>query len=184
MSEAPPQEATPDKKKKKKKKGSKLPVILILLLVFGGGGFFMLKAKKGHGAAPTGPQLGAVVPLSEFLVNLSDGATYLRTEISLQFDKKFDQKKMDDEQAAVRDAIVLKLSSESPTQVRTLDGKLQLKRDLADAINHVLNEKPSGSPDVTPPPTDAPSKGAPAHADWDSDTGPVLKVFFTSFATQ
>lgn len=199
----PPTEEVKDKKKK----GGKLPILIALVSVLAGGGFFMMKA-KGGGHEPPPPKLGTIEPLEEFLVNLKEGNVYLRAEIALHLDKAFTKEKLDKSLPAVEDAIVNLLGARSSSEIRTLDGKAKLKRDLAEAINKVLvaaekaeNPEAAEEEPATKKPekkTRADKKDAKApsvpkkdppppkilHPEWDSETGPVLKVYFTSFATQ
>lgn len=168
----------------KKKKG-KLPVIIALVVVLAGGGFFVTKMRSPAKKGPEVIQLGAIEPLGTFLVNLSDGRTYLRADIAVHMAKG---KSLaggggghgggDEGMAPVKDAIIRLLSSKSLGQVSTAEGKLALKRELAEALNHAVHEEPAEGkkPEVKPP--------DPVPEDWDSETGPVLKVYFTSFATQ
>jgi flagellar FliL protein len=197
---------------KPKKKG-KLPVLIALVLVLGAGGYFGFKMRTGAAKVAPKVALGEIVPLTEFLVNLQDGDVYLRTEIALHLRTGFAKEGLDKNLPAVRDAILLLLSSKSLDQVGTTQGKEQLKKDIATAVNKLLEpgeapSKESGesgrSPesDQSPPgsgkrpatgpvkPTEAkagsasPATSAPEHPEWQSQTGPVLKVYFTSFATQ
>lgn len=157
----------------KKGGGKKLLVLMLLVVVLGGGGFFAMKMKMKKGG-PAMVELGEIVPLPEILVNLRDPNTYARTEISLHFKKGYEKTKFDHSVDAVRDAVILKLSSKSLKEVRTLEGKLALKKEIAAVVNKVLDE--SGKS------TTAPSSSA--NSEWDSETGPVLKIYFANFATQ
>lgn len=88
---------------------------------------------------------------------------------------------------AVRDAILTTLSGKGLNEVSSEKAKIKLKREIAAAVNKVLLElnasaeekhkkKKKGESDEPPE--------EPEYPDWDSDTGPVLKVYFTKFATQ
>jgi flagellar basal body-associated protein FliL len=169
----------------KKKKG-KLPIILILALVIGGGGFFMMKSKGGKPKEPE-LKLGAIEQLPEFLVNLKGGSTYLQTEIAFHLKDGFKKEELDKGMPAVRDAILTTLSGKGLNEVSSEKAKIKLKREIAAAVNKVLLElnasaeekhkkKKKGESDEPPE--------EPEYPDWDSDTGPVLKVYFTKFATQ
>ncbi len=166
----------------KKKKG-KLPIILVVvLLVLGGGGYFKFK-----GGPPHKPEikLGSTEKLDEFLVNLRGSQSYMRTEIGLQFDDKFKKEDVDKNLGAIRDSINMVLSSKKLSEVNSPEGKAALKRELADSINDTL-AKVAPTEGGAAKPEDA-SKKTPkqrAHPDWDSDTGPVLKVYFFTIATQ
>ena len=190
-----------DEAKEPKKKKGKLPIIIVLALVLGGGGFFMMKGK----GKPKEPEikLGAIEPLTEFLVNLKGGSNYLQTEVALQFKDGFKKEELDKNMPAVRDAVIMVLSSKSISELSSEPAKARLKREIAAFVNKTLE-------DLAPPPAEEhadekkkkkkkkdeeeevvdPRKIAatPAdeleHPEWDSDEGPVLKVYFTKFATQ
>ena len=156
----------------KKGGGKKLFVLLLCVVILGGGGFFAMKAKLGKGK--TKVELGEIVPLPEILVNLKDPNTYARTEISLHFQKGYDKTKFDHRVDAVRDAVILKLSNKTLKEVRTLEGKIALKKEIAAVVNKALSDPSKSSS----------SESASEHSDWDSNSGPVLKVYFANFATQ
>lgn len=184
-----------------KKKG-KMPMIIALVVVLAAGGFFGSKmgGSKEKKAPPI--ELGEVVSLGEFLVNLSDGHTFLKTDISVHVAK--DQHlaepsggghgAKEEPPAPVRDAIIAVLSSQDLKTVSTPEGKLALKKALAAAINAAVPHKEEGEGK-----DDKEEKGhkkkekAKEHGDeeeeivdetWDAQHGPVLKVYFTNFATQ
>jgi flagellar FliL protein len=175
-----------EKPEKGGKKKGKLPILIALVAVLGGGGFFAMKM-KGGGAKPK-VELGATVKLEEILVNLKEPSTYARTDIALQLMKGFEKPKLEEHMDAVRDAIILDLSSKSINQIRTIEGKEALKLEIAEAVNKILNEgKGSAAAKDKTKEESKDEKSAPAkreHEDWDSDTGPVLKVYFSNFATQ
>jgi flagellar basal body-associated protein FliL len=172
-----------------KKKGGKLPIIIALVAILGGGGFFMTKGKGGKEKKPA-IELGDVQTMPEFLVNLKDGSTYLRTEIALQTAKWIEKEKFDKMVPGVRDAIISTLTSKGIDEIRTLDGKDKLKKQIAKAINDEVDdsEEKDDASDKADKSDDGDKKkkviDVHIHTDWDSQTGPVLKVFFTSFATQ
>jgi flagellar FliL protein len=173
-------EATP------KKKGGKLPVLLALLVMLAGGGFFGFKLMTKGKAAKVEVKLGATVLLNEFLVNLNGGG-YARAEIALHVREGYTQEELEKHMPALRDAIVLTLSSKSLRDVASLDGKVQLKREIGSAVNAVLVEdgkgkEAHGGSDVKEHGRADDPKSLPP--DWISSEGPVLKVYLTSFATQ
>lgn len=188
----------------KKKKG-KLPIIIVLALVLGGGGFFGMKMRGGSAPKKEPPiELGAIVEIKdEFLSNMAERDSYVRAKISLQFAKDFKAEHLEADMAAIQDVINMKFQGTSVRSVSTLDGLRKFKQELAANINKLLKEtehKEGKEPEKAAPKEGSePAKGAAKeekgkpkpekdaasfHDDWDSQTGPVLKVLFVSFATQ
>lgn len=169
-----------------KKKG-KLPLILALVVLLGGGGFFM----KMKGGPPVKEEitLGTIEPLEEFLVDLNNRQVYLRVEIALHLKKGFEKKSFDENLMPIRDAIILRLRSKNPSELSSTGGLVRLKHQIAADINRSLeklvhkDEKAKDSKDKDAKDKDDKPKER-EHPDWDSDEGPVLKVYFKSFATQ
>jgi flagellar basal body-associated protein FliL len=185
----------------KKKKGGKLPLIIGIVALAGGGGFFAAKGAGGSKPAEKKVELGEIAPLGEFLVNLSDGRTFLRAEISVHVAKG---EHLDPHAAGgggghgggeaappapIRDAVIEVLTSQSLASVSSVAGKARLKKQLAAAINeaaHALHPAEPGKEKGKDEKHDEEKadKKESGHKDWDAADGPVLKVYFTSFATQ
>ena len=214
------------KESKGKKKGGKLPIILVAVLVVAGGGFFAMGKGKGEEKPPEPElELGAVESLGdEFLVNIDkDGRTFLVCKVSVQL-RALDKNKKDDHVSAAdpaagdgghggatdptysiaRDAVIGVLTQKSIGDLTGKDSLKMLRREVAAALNHVLDHSEEEEP---APEEDSKSKKKKKKHDeeeeshgggheveidhewldelgWDSDTGPVLKVFFTDFAFQ
>ena len=182
-----------------KKKG-KLPMIVMLAVLLGAGGFFGMKMRAPKEKKAPEIKLGETLKLKEFLVNLSDQKTYLRAEITLHLKEgvKIEEGGATEgggppEMDIIRNAILDVLKSKDARNLQTLDGTRQLRRDIAATINKALNGYDAEKKGESPPKTDekASKEGTPTtaaappkHPDWDSDDGPVLKVYFTNFATQ
>jgi flagellar basal body-associated protein FliL len=182
----------------KPKKG-KLKVIIIIAVVLAAGGFFSMKMKGGAGKKPE-PKLGAMADLpKEFLVPLRGEGSYLRTDLALHFIEGYDVAHVEKDMPAIRDAIIRVLMSKSKRDLESLDDIRQLKKLIAAEVNkelaheeehpkeaeHEKGEKSDGKPAAEKPKEhgkDVPEK--PKHPEWDSEEGPVLKVYFTTFATQ
>jgi flagellar FliL protein len=159
MSEKKKEEAGEEKEPKAK---GKMPMTLLIIIVlvlnvlivgkvfFGGGG------GKGGGKEKEKPkeEMGAKVTLEEFLLNMTDGEHYLKATIALGFKKGVDEKKIEEETAPIRDAIVGVLSTKSREEVASAKGKEELKKEILEELNKEMGE------------------------------GFVLKVYFTNFATQ
>lgn len=193
---------------KPKKKG-KLPIIIVAVLVLGGGGYMKMKG----GGKPVIPpvELGEAASIveikDEFLVNLSGGNNYMKAKISLLPKKGAKKEEIEHLMPILVDTIYTRLRRTSLAMLNGPDGVPLLKRQLAQDLNwqleqfehkpapapepekkkkkgkHDEEEKPEGEerPEEI---TKMPAPDEMEHPDWDSDEGPILKVLFTSIATQ
>jgi flagellar basal body-associated protein FliL len=171
-----------------KKKKSPLPMVLALVLVLAGGGFFMMKGKGEKKEDKSVIKLAKEeVELEEFLVNMADRNTYLRTKIAVKTMEGFEATALEANMSAVEDSVIRTLRSVSPDDVRTDADMVKLKRRLAAAMNHVLAGASHGEEEESGGKVTEIRKKVDAEElppDWDSTEGPVLQVFFKSFATQ
>ena len=155
---------------------SKLPIVLIVLSMIMAGGFFGLKARaEGISRRPVALARGenAIVVMDEKLINLADKRTYMRVTIALHLREGFDPQIATDEMAAIDDTVIRSLGDKLPDEVIGSKNMRGIKREIAHGINTILASKQS-------------RKGAPGatHDDWDSEYGPVLKVYFRALAIQ
>ncbi len=183
MSDAP----TPAPEGKKK---GKLPVIAIVAIMLFAGGFFGMKMKGGGAKKEPEIKLGKIVELDEKLVNLTNETTFLRTTIGLHLKEGFEETKFKEVATAVDDAVVLTLKSKSARELESVNGLTKLKRELAAKINAALEsaEPPKDAKDEKKKKKKSKEEEESPedleHPDWDSQTGPVLKVYFKAFAIQ
>ena len=178
----------------KKKGGGKLPIIAAVAIVLAGGGFFMTKGKGDKKEAPKKIELGEPVVLKEILVNLADGDTYLKTEIALQCEKTYDAKELEKLSPIINNTIILILKTKKPKELMDLNGLRKLQREIATKVNAALppkegeEKKDEKKDDKKSDEKDSKdSKKADSESkdsEFDSETGPVRKVYFSSFATQ
>ncbi|MCG9893927.1 MAG: flagellar basal body-associated FliL family protein [Fimbriimonadaceae bacterium] len=187
------------------KKKNMLPVIIAVVAVIAGGGFFMMNGGKkaedeeSHHALKLSEHTEEI---GEFLVNLKDGA-YLSTRIAVQCEGHSSVSSAGDGHGKggepypfVKDAIISVLTGKTLDEITTVEGKSQLRREIAYSINHAYN--------LYAPPKDGERKRKPKkselkhdsvpeelmpdyepeYPEWDNDEGPVLKVFFLTFTTQ
>lgn len=183
----------------KKKKG-KLPIIIALVAILGGGGFFMTKKKGPEKPAHTVELAAAETAIpDEFLVNMSDGRTYVRTKIAVILRKDYKAEDWEKHAIEVADAVNMALKATDPKQTNTEADMKALKRRIAASINKAIGgsdahaeggeDAPEGKTTVVDLDKKKKEKES-GHdedeipADWDSLKGPVLKVLFASFATQ
>ncbi|HWD38488.1 MAG TPA: flagellar basal body-associated FliL family protein [Fimbriimonas sp.] len=166
-----------------KKKKPIMPILMVLVLLLLGGGFFMMKSKSGKPDKKAKIELAEKdTELEEFLTNTADPSVYVRAKISVTLRKDFEEAKFKAETGDVRDAVLLVFNRTQPREVTDGSNRKHLKRELADAMNEALNaadekdKDPEAKPE-RPKPLDLKS-------DRDSSTGPVMKVRFSSLATQ
>lgn len=189
------------------KKKSKLPMIVGVVAILGGGGFFMMKSKGGEKTEKPKTEMGtgdaSLMEMEEKLYNLADGVTYLRTTLAFQLKKGFEAEHLTkDVNGAIDDAVFMVMSTKRPTDFIGVPKIKLLKKQIAAAVNGALHqmeeskekEKDKGkdseeskekdsekghekeSKEDTPPKIE--------HPDWDSQDGPVLKVYIRALAMQ
>ncbi len=157
-------------------------IIIVALLMLVTGGFFGLKM-KGGGSAPKiklGEGADHILQVHEFLVNLNgsnDGGKYLRTEVWVQTVESFKKEDLDANLAPVEDAINSVLRKYSVDEIKGTTIIPKLKHEIAEAANKAYFAS-------DPKASEAWVKIADEHSDWDSTSGPFVKVFFTTFAFQ
>lgn len=150
----------------------------------------MMKGKGDKDKGPKKIELGEPVVLKEILVNLAgDTDTYLKTEIALQCDKTYDPKELEKDAPIINNAIILILKGKKPSELKDLDGLRKLQREIAKKVNEALppkegEEKDSKEEKKSKKHKEEDADSEPDHPEFDSDTGPVRKVYFSSFATQ
>jgi len=137
-------------KEEGKKSGGKKKLILILipvlLLLIGGGGagayFFVFhkksEAKKAVPVAPEKP--GIMYDLGSFLVNLADknANTYAKISITIELSNQKVQEEVVKRLPIIKDAVINLLSSKTYNEIRTPEGKEELRLELIKRINAIL----------------------------------------------
>lgn len=123
-----------------KKKSKKLPILILGVVLAGGGGgaawyFMKPKALQGEGAeaaaaaAPKKEEKKPIfVPLDPFTVNLQDGRgeRYAQIGLTLQLDDPIAENAVKDKLPAVRNGILLLISSKTIDELLTPEGKQKL----------------------------------------------------------
>jgi flagellar basal body-associated protein FliL len=121
-----------------------------------------------------------ILEVHEFLVNLAgsnNGQNFLRTDISVQTTPEFKKEDMDKYRAPIEDAINKVLTRYSVKELKQRNIIANLQHEIARASNDALARAEGKEPSK-------PDAGVPYHPEWDSQTGPILKVYFTTFAFQ
>jgi flagellar FliL protein len=134
--------------------GKKMMVLgLVGLLLLGGGGgaawFFMGGQKeKGdkhadeahgeeHAQAP-----GPVMELEPFLLNLADRdeLRFLKVSIKLELDRPEEKTDYQNKVPAIRDALLVLLSSKESQLLRTVNGKRRIREEIQTRVNGVMSK--------------------------------------------
>lgn len=133
-----------------------LIVLLGLLVVGGGAGFFFMsggepekKSKGGddHAEAeaeqePDPKVVGPVLDLEPFVLNLADRdqLRYLKVSIKLQLDRPEVETDFTVKLPAIRDALLVLLTSKESRSLRTIDGKMLVRDEIGGRVNTIMKK--------------------------------------------
>lgn len=116
------------------------------------------KAEAGAHGGAAGAAAGAanIFPLEPFIVNIYDGQElrYLKVKVEMEMAGAGVKAELDGRLAAIRDAILVLLSTKTLQDIQDVQGKNQLKDEIMVAINKII-----------PP-------------------GKIAKIYFTDFVVQ
>lgn len=141
-----------------KKKSPLLLIIIVvvtLLLAGGGGAVYFLVIKKPapaaeHGADAEGGKhdekggksatsLGETVELPPFIVNLvGESGRYIKIVVVLQISSPATKEELTNRAPQIKDSVIGVLSSKTPDEVLSPEGKLELKLEMVKRINQSL----------------------------------------------
>jgi flagellar FliL protein len=101
------------------------------------------KTKISEAAAKNKPEEGRIIfPLESFIVNLMDntgsGKRYLKATIELEISGEADKKKLESYKTQMKDTILMLLSSRSFEEIKTVEGKQDLKQAVLFQINQMV----------------------------------------------
>ncbi len=135
-----------EEKETSPKKSKSSLIIVIIVVILGAGGFFGCKKgdeAKASRANSKKDQVSIVYPLKSFIVNLMGksrlGNRYLKVTIQLEIGFEEDKAIIDKLKPQLRDTILLILSNQTFDDIKTMEGKLELKQVLLSRINNVLD---------------------------------------------
>jgi flagellar FliL protein len=135
--------------------GKKMMIIGIVGVLLLGGGwgaawFFMGGDKKEegekHAKADYGEEHadepGPVVELEPFLLNLADrdDLRFLKVSIKLELDRPEDNTDYQNKVPAIRDALLVLLSSKESQLLRTVNGKRRIREEIMTRVNGVMSK--------------------------------------------
>ena len=133
---------------REEKKGSSkkfiLLIIPLLLAAIGGGGYFFLFSKKGkkEETAPVPSQVGVMMDLGAFTVNLADRDVdaYARVSVTIELSNEKVRAEVEKRLPIIKDAIIDVISSKTSSFVKTPEGRESLRLELIKRINTILFE--------------------------------------------
>jgi flagellar FliL protein len=150
------EEVTQEAQKKKKKPILMIAVILVVLIVGGAGVFFFLnkgffisakKIQTTSSESDMNDKNVHIKNLPSMIVNLADpsGDRYLKISLALVMNGKEKQKGSESsgdtlEDAAIKNAVITVISTQTSDTLLTLSGKEELKKQLIKATNSALGE--------------------------------------------
>lgn len=150
--------------------GSKKKLIIIiaavvLLAAIGGGAAFFLLGDKDEKPDPEAEAaamaakakaVGPMVDIETFIVNIldDDENRYLKAAITIEVDVPSTADEINSRMPQVQDAILLLIGNKTFSELRDMQGKMQLRAELINRLNEVLT------------------------------TGKVKRIYFTDFVVQ
>ncbi|MEC4681434.1 MAG: flagellar basal body-associated FliL family protein [Nitrospirota bacterium] len=132
--------------------GKKMMVLgLVGVLLLGGGGgaaWFLMggENEEGKHAKETkgeehSEETGPVMALDPFLLNLADRdeLRFLKVSIKLELDRPEENTDFQNKVPAIRDALLVLLSSKESQLLRTVNGKRRIREEIMTRVNGVMN---------------------------------------------
>jgi len=128
-----------------------LGLVGVLLLAGGGAAawFFMggkndeevKQAQKSHGEEHA-DEPGPVMELDPFLLNLADRdeIRFLKVSIKLELDRPEEKTDFQNKVPAIRDALLVLLSSKESQLLRTVNGKRRVREEIMTRVNGVMSK--------------------------------------------
>lgn len=117
--------------------------VLVVGKVFFGGGGKPGGGKEGHEKHDKkSEEVGEKLQLEEFLLNLAGGNNhYLRATFAVGLKKGLSEKKMEEEIAPIRDAMLSVLTTKTLEDISTQAGREKLREEMVNKINEELGEE-------------------------------------------
>lgn len=127
-------------------------VLIILLIGIGVGLFFYLK-KDNQPTKPVDPglqvpvpelnqsaEIGPMVNIEEFIVNIisAESNHYVKASLTLELTNELTKDEVTKRMPQIRDSILLSVGNKTYEELQDLQGKKQLKAELASKLNAIL----------------------------------------------
>ncbi len=124
-----------------------LVVMLFILLAAGGAAVWLLggKPQEGQDEEEHVEKVEEDTPIFErletFTVNLADQESYLQVEVSLKLANPKVQETVKQRMPEVRNVLLRVLSSKTPEELMSSEGKLELAKEIRKEVNGVIGAK-------------------------------------------
>ena len=130
--------------------------ILFVVMIGLTGGLFMIWTKLSSAEAQTQdaliddrkgnlvqPSPGTIFPLDTFIVNLADegGKRYLRITMDLELTSGISEGEVEKRLSQMRDSILMVLPSKRFEEIRTLEGKTNLRNEIIASLNGLFGQE-------------------------------------------
>lgn len=126
---------------------------VVVLVLLAGGGFFFMSGDSSDSESTDEIEEEdieddkdmdknvVIYDLDPFVVNLADkgDVRYLKISIKLELKKDSDKSRVEKRLAAIRDSMLILLSSKDFESIRTVEGKMQLRDEIIHRINTLLD---------------------------------------------
>ncbi|WP_428563332.1 MAG: flagellar basal body-associated FliL family protein [Solidesulfovibrio sp. DCME] len=96
------------------------------------------EAKGGHGGKDKAPSNNVALPA--FVVNLADPNARRYLKIVLDVEMTGNPELLEANQAKIRDALLMLLSSKTSQELSTLEGKILLRKEIVDRLNQAIGQ--------------------------------------------
>jgi len=135
--------------------GKKIIILIVLALaVIGGGGgvaWFLMGngSEEAHGSQEkaasheaTHDEPGPVVDLDPFVLNLADRdvTRYLKMTVKVELDRPEEETDFEKRMPAIRDALLVLLTSKESLNLRTVSGKRRLRDEIRARTNRLMKK--------------------------------------------
>jgi len=127
-----------------------IAAVVLLAAIGGGAAFFLMgdKEKKpdpeaeAAAMAATAKNVGPMVNLDAFVVNILDDeeSRYLKAAITLEVDTQLTADEINLRLPQLKDAILLLVGNKTFSELRDMQGKMQLRAELLNRINEILSK--------------------------------------------
>ncbi|MFW5930992.1 MAG: flagellar basal body-associated FliL family protein [Desulfosalsimonas sp.] len=123
--------------------------LLVLLLAAGGGAYYFLAEGRASDAKESDAgrkeekkEMGPLVEMEDFVVNIThrDSSRFLKLGVTLEAKNEEGKKAIEKRMPQIRDAVLLLVGNKKYDDIKDLQGKKQLKADLAANIRDLAGE--------------------------------------------